>query len=108
MKSKTGYIVFRDGKVWIADSPKPQNDGSSPYYDRNIYFEDMDSHELYIKQWLNSQIEAVNVTWFNGEQLIWFASGKPESLTITLERLSNGQKCLFVPEGDKVRVVKLI
>ena len=61
MESCLGYIVFRDGKVWIADLPKPE-----------AYGFDDDAWSFYGEQlnmYLDSQIEATNTRHFPDAKL---------------------------------------
>jgi len=50
---KTGYIVFRDGKVFIADSPEPDIRDYTHYCDQGKY-------EIDTQAFQDSQVKAVN------------------------------------------------
>ena len=105
MNSTPGILYNIGDKIVCAEREMPINDGSSYYYDRSIYFEDIDSYELALKSWLKDCKDVVNYCHRNrnkNEYQIKLPINKP------LSNFTIGQKCLFVPEGDKVRVTELL
>jgi len=103
MNPTPGILYIIDGVVKCAEREKPKaRDFKSGYFGRPSV-----SFMIKYAKWIESCKEVLNVrsSWGKRKLVI---DNRFYDINDMFQFKPSGQKCLFVPEGDKVRIVELI
>ena len=105
MEPRVGYLFILDGTVKCAEREMPKaRDFKSGYFGRPSA-----SFMIKYAKWIESCKEVVNAKKSDAIKDMIYIRGKFFGRTKSeWYSVESGQKCLKVPEGDKVRVVELI
>jgi len=109
MKPAEGYIYIIDGTVKCADREEPNEreinlffHGHRRFTESSFYY-----YKRTYKSWLESCKDVVNIKYYSdtSEYEMDYGNG---IVVLGFSREIKGQRVLYVPEGDKVRVTKIL